>query len=258
MPNLARVVELLQQNRANLGQYLTKDPKGSLVIDYLKDLTALLAKEHAEALRENHSIREKLEHLNQIVAAQQRSANATGFVEIIPPAELIEYALRLCDGSLERAHIRVVREFMPAPPVKVQRQRALQILVNLLNNARDALAAKPENDRQITLRVTTSAETERVQIAVVDNGCGVPPEIVTKIFAFGFTTKKNGHGFGLHSSALAAREMEGSLQVEPSGPSLGATFVLELPAGGAKPARDQGAVVVEIQGRTPSIPLADA
>jgi two-component system NtrC family sensor kinase len=69
-----------------------------------------------------------------------------------------------------------------------------------------------------------------VQIYATDNGVGIAPENLTRIFAFGFTTKKTGHGFGLHSSALAAKEMGGSLNAFSEGLGRGATFVLELPA----------------------------
>jgi signal transduction histidine kinase len=64
---------------------------------------------------------------------------------------------------------------------------------------------------------------------VIDNGVGIPAENLTRIIAHGFTTRKNGHGFGLHCGALAAREMGGALTAQSEGPGRGATFVLELP-----------------------------
>ncbi len=68
-----------------------------------------------------------------------------------------------------------------------------------------------------------------VQIYVTDNGVGIAPENVTRIFDFGFTTKKTGHGLGPHSSALAATELGGALRVTSGGVGQGATFTLELP-----------------------------
>ena len=64
---------------------------------------------------------------------------------------------------------------------------------------------------------------------VTDNGEGIPKENLTRIFQHGFTTKKTGHGFGLHSGSNAAREMGGSLNVRSDGTGTGATFILELP-----------------------------
>ncbi|MBT5707447.1 MAG: ATP-binding protein [Verrucomicrobia bacterium] len=68
-----------------------------------------------------------------------------------------------------------------------------------------------------------------VRISVIDTGVGIPKENLTKIFAFGFTTRKEGHGFGLHSSALAAKEMGGELTGESDGMEKGAAFHLDLP-----------------------------
>jgi signal transduction histidine kinase len=68
-----------------------------------------------------------------------------------------------------------------------------------------------------------------VAIIVRDNGVGILPENLTRIFGHGFTTKKDGHGFGLHSGALAAKQMNGALSVQSAGPGKGAAFTLELP-----------------------------
>jgi len=72
---------------------------------------------------------------------------------------------------------------------------------------------------------------------VIDNGIGIPPENMGRIFNHGFTTRDSGHGFGLHSAALAAQELGGSLRAESDGPGRGATFVLELPLAPAAAAR---------------------
>jgi two-component system, LuxR family, sensor kinase FixL len=69
----------------------------------------------------------------------------------------------------------------------------------------------------------------RLRITVADNGVGVAPESFSRLFTQGFTTKKEGHGFGLHSSALAAEEMGGTLTCVSEGPGRGAAFTLELP-----------------------------
>ena len=103
----------------------------------------------------------------------------------------------------------------------------LQILINLLRNAKYACEASGKSDKQIVVRIANHAGG--VQIAVTDNGVGIQPDHMTRIFSHGFTTKKNGHGFGLHSGALAARELGGALRVASDGPGQGATFTLELP-----------------------------
>jgi C4-dicarboxylate-specific signal transduction histidine kinase len=120
-----------------------------------------------------------------------------------------------------------VREYDSLPVVTVQKHKVLQILVNLLRNAKHACDDSGKATKQVTVRVV--AEHGRVRISVTDNGIGIPAENLTQIFAHGFTTRKNGHGFGLHSGALVARELGGSLTALSDGPGRGATFVLDLP-----------------------------
>jgi len=125
--------------------------------------------------------------------------------------------------------VNLARDIVPVPPVRVQRQKVLQILINLITNAKDAVEARPREERRITLRLRP-ADGKTFQIEVEDNGVGIAKENLTRIFASGFTTKNGGRGLGLHNSALAAYEMKGSLIAKSEGEGQGATFVLELPA----------------------------
>jgi C4-dicarboxylate-specific signal transduction histidine kinase len=109
----------------------------------------------------------------------------------------------------------------------VEKHKVLQILVNLIRNAKYACDNSGREDKQITLRITH--RDNRVNISVADNGIGIAAENMTRIFSLGFTTKKNGHGFGLHSGALAAKELGGKLVAFSEGTDRGATFTLELP-----------------------------
>lgn len=225
--NVTKIAELLEEHRERLPEFLTTDPRGMRTVDYLKRLGRTLEGEQADGLREFDFLREQIEHLNQIVAAQQSYANVAGITEEVQPGELIEYALRICDASLARHEIAVTREFAQTGTVRVQRQKVLQILVNLINNAKDAVKVRPMGERR--LNVGTRLAGDHVQVILADNGEGIPPENLTRIFAFGFTTKPGGHGFGLHSSALAAKEMHGSLLARSEGRGKGATFILDLP-----------------------------
>jgi C4-dicarboxylate-specific signal transduction histidine kinase len=151
--------------------------------------------------------------------------------------EVIEDALQINRAGLERHGAQLVVELDSLPPVQVNKQKVVQILVNLINNGKYALSYRKGTDRTMCIRLYRQSE-DRFRIEVVDNGIGIAQENLTKIFRHGFTTKKNGHGFGLHSGALAAKEMGGSLSVHSEGPGQGATFTLELPF---KPAVGRGA-----------------
>jgi signal transduction histidine kinase len=142
--------------------------------------------------------------------------------------KLVDDALRMVEASLYRHHVDVLREIGEVPDVAAAKHQVLEILVNLLRNAKQAVVEHNGPEREICICVRRPVD-DRVRIEIHDTGVGLPPEHITRIFAHGFTTKRNGHGFGLHSGALAARQMGGSLWAESGGLGLGATFILELP-----------------------------
>jgi two-component system NtrC family sensor kinase len=159
---------------------------------------------------------------------QQSYAKVSGAFEDLPADRLVEDAIEMNIGAFERHGVVVERRFSAVPPVRVDRHRVLQILINLIRNAKYALDDVQRLDKQITISIAPANE-KFVQVAVADNGIGISQENIARIFAHGFTTRKNGHGFGLHSGALAAKEMGGSLSAHSLGPRRGATFTLQLP-----------------------------
>jgi len=227
VPNLARAVGLMRTNMDHLGEFLTKDPKGKQLLAFLEALAEQLAKEQTTFTQEMQGLQQNLDHIKQIVAMQQAYAKVSGVLEKVPMDALIEDALRLSANSLVRHQVEVVREFEAVPPVITDRHKVLQILINLISNARQALDSRPEG-RRLLLRIARASD-EHVKLEVTDNGVGIPEENLTRIFNHGFTTKETGHGFGLHSGANAARELGGSLTARSAGSGQGATFILELP-----------------------------
>ena len=229
VPSVSKVAQLLMEQGDHLAEFFTTDPRGRQLPAYIEQLAALLQAERTESVRELEALQDGVDHIKQIVVAQQSFAHASGITEVVPAAELIEYSLRISDASLNRHGVSVSREFSPAPPLKVERQKVLQILVNLIRNAKDSMNQARDAGKLLIIGVRVSTEGG-VQIYVTDNGVGIAPENLTRVFAFGYTTKAGGHGYGLHSSANAASEMGGSLHAQSDGPGKGATFVLELPA----------------------------
>ncbi len=225
--SLARVVVLLQEHPDDLGAFITQDTRGKHLPAHLAQLSKHLLAEQETNLGELDSLRRNVEHIKEIVAMQQNYATFGGVTEMINVADLVEDSLRMNEGALGRHRVEVIREFEPVPPLNVEKHKVLQILVNLLRNAKHACQDSERADKRLTVRVANG--DGRVRISVMDNGIGIPPENLTRIFSHGFTTRKDGHGFGLHSGALAAKEMDGSLTVHSDGPGQGATFTLELP-----------------------------
>jgi PAS domain S-box-containing protein len=225
--NLSRVAALLLEHETDLGAFITQDHKGKHLPAYLTELAGHLAGERAAALEELALLQRNIEHIKDIVAMQQSYAKISGVTETVQVSDLVEDALRMNASSLVRHDVEAIREFEEVPPITVEKQKVLQILVNLIRNAKQACDEADRPDKQLTVRVTNG--DNRVRIAVIDNGIGIPPENLTRIFGHGFTTRKDGHGFGLHSGALAAKELGGALNVRSEGVGQGAMFILELP-----------------------------
>jgi predicted ATPase/signal transduction histidine kinase len=225
---LARVGELLEAHRADLGAYLSSDAAGRKIPEYLKALGRTLAEDKAGLLERIEHTLEHLEHMKKIISAQQSYARSNGVMEICSLAEIVETAIAINESVLRRSDIEIVRDFADLPPMSVDRHQIMQIVVNLISNSKHALLASDRPDRVI--RVSIAAEQRGARIEVEDNGIGIPAENMTKIFSHGFTTKKNGHGFGLHNCANGARRMNGSLTARSDGVGRGAVFTLRFAA----------------------------
>jgi signal transduction histidine kinase len=226
--NLASFVDLIRAHTENLGDFLQNDPRGQRALPYLSNLSSHLAQEREYLVEELQSIVRHIAHIKEIVGMQQAYARTSGFIEMVPLETLVDDALRIAQGGFERHAIELRREFESMPPVATDKHKVLQILLNLVRNAKDSVKAKDGDPRRILIRLHR-AGLDRLQLQVSDNGVGIAPENLTRIFSHGFTTKKDGHGFGLHSGALAAHLLGGSLTAESDGPGQGATFTLELP-----------------------------
>jgi signal transduction histidine kinase len=224
---LVRVAALLDEHAGNLGEFVTNHPQGKHLTNYVQKLAQHLTAERESMLAELDTLREKVEHINEIVAMQQSFAMVAGVQERITVADLIEDSLKLDVASLDRHAVAIVREYEDAPAINVDKHKALQILVNLVSNAKHACVESGRADSCTIMRVVQAGNL--VNISVIDNGVGIASENLARIFNHGFTTRKSGHGFGLHSSALAARELGGTLTVHSEGPGRGATFTLALP-----------------------------
>jgi PAS domain S-box-containing protein len=228
--NLSKAINLLRDHDADLARFITSDPKGRQIIGYLGELAPRLTREQAELKEELTSLKKSLEHANDILACQQNYAKSAGRLETVQPVQLVEDALQMNANSLARHHIRITRDYAPnLPNVSVRKHLILQILVNLIRNAQKACDASDSPDKCVTLRVACRPPDGRIQIDVQDNGVGIPPENLARIFTHGFTTRKDGHGFGLHSGVRMAEEMGGSLTAHSEGVGQGASFILEFP-----------------------------
>jgi PAS domain S-box-containing protein len=231
---LQRAASILKEKNGHLADFLTSDPKGKLLPEYLITVADQMAAEQVKLLDQMDSVGEHIEHIKEIVAMQQSYAKVSGVYEMLSLAGLVEDALRMNSAAFDRHNISVEREIAEnLPPVCVDRHKVLQILINILRNAKYAMDEQDPPCKRMIVRVGT-AGADRVKVSIIDNGVGIAPENLTRIFNHGFTTRKNGHGFGLHSGANAAKEMGGTLSASSEGLGKGAVFTLELPTAAAR------------------------
>lgn len=231
LKGLTRAVGLMDEHADALSDFLTKDARGRLLPIYLRELAHTLDLEHRAMAEELVLLAKSVDHIKEIVATQQSHASAPRVVESVRWNELVEDALRMNVSSLVRHKVQIVKDFDALPALSLDRHRVLQILVNLIGNSKQALDGLGLANPTITLgaRLVISEQGRALRITVADNGEGIAPENLTRIFAHGFTTRKTGHGFGLHSCVIAAQEMGGSLSAHSSGTGQGATFTLDIP-----------------------------
>ena len=223
---LARVAALLSEHAGDLAGFLAGARAGTCRSTCTELATELVAERDAAAA-ELSALRSNVEHIKEIVAMQQSYARRGGMTDTLDIRVLVEDSLRMNEGAFSRHGVTIVRDFQEVPLVQVDKHKVLQILVNVIRNAKYACDESKGAEKRVTVRVR--AADGMVLIAVIDTGVGIPPENLERIFNHGFTTRKDGHGFGLHSSALAARELGGTLHAESAGTGRGATFTLTLP-----------------------------
>ena len=232
--DVQKISKMLNAHIDDLGTYLSQDAKGKQIPGYLAQLAEHLLQEQEVTLKELESLNGSADHAKQCVAMQQGMVKAGGLQEPVMMTDLMEQALTINKTVLDGLDVSIVREYGDTPEVVVDKHQTLQILVNLVRNSAQAMQSVDE--RTLTVRIRPAPENRNmVRLEVIDTGVGIHPDHLTRIFAQGFTTKKDGHGFGLHSGSLLAKNMGGSLSVWSQGLGSGATLTLTLPIGSYDP-----------------------
>ncbi|OJH39739.1 histidine kinase [Cystobacter ferrugineus] len=227
LEHVGRVAQLIQEHQEDLSTFLSQDVRGRHLMPFLDKLGQSLVEDRQEIVSLLDDVGRYTEHIGDIVKVQQNYARIPRVHEQVSLPALLEDALRINFAGLVRHQVKVQRDIASIPLVMTDKHKTLMILVNLISNAKYAMDSVAPEERLLTVKLEQVAA--RVRISIHDNGMGIAPEMLTRIFQYGFTTRDEGHGFGLHSSAIAAQEMDGSLSVHSDGPGHGATFALELP-----------------------------
>lgn len=235
--SLARTID--GENLSKAAQLLTdglvdepaSDPKLGKVAQYVSGYASALSERQSEIAVELQGVIENVNHISVVVSSQQRFAKVAGLTEVFAVGDAVDQALGINRAALDHAGVRVERRHDSPIEIESDRQKALQILVNLISNATHAMKAS-SGARVLTIEARTSGETMSVE--VTDTGAGIAEANLLRIFEHGFTTRPDGHGFGLHASVLAAVALGGTLEARSDGEGEGASFTLSLPIGGAR------------------------
>ncbi|HEV3190902.1 MAG TPA: hybrid sensor histidine kinase/response regulator, partial [Polyangiaceae bacterium] len=212
----------------DLAEFLAKEGNSVRVGQYLTGLNAELAGDQQELLNEVGLLVDKVQHIRNIIAAEQRYARRMSFREHCDLHHLVDDVLLMHGHTMSRLAVEVRREFDEVPTGMLERSKLLQVLENLVKNALESMAVHDGPGRMLTVSIRRP-NADRARIEVTDTGKGIDPADAERIFNFGFTTKDSGNGFGLHSAANTLAEMGGSIEAHSDGPGRGATFAIEFP-----------------------------
>ncbi|MCS7032649.1 MAG: PAS domain-containing protein [Phycisphaerae bacterium] len=227
---LDRIVQLIAANRQESGCFFCQDDRGRAIPEYLQKLASILRSERDGLLAELSQVTRGIEHIKEVVRSQQAYGKRSTVLQPVKIQALIDDALMMALPAVDRSHIELIRQVPDLPELVMDKHKVLQVLVNLLSNAKHAVLDRTDHaPRMISVSVSYDPAQAQLSFAVTDSGIGIPAENLSRIFQHGFTTRAEGHGFGLHSAANAAREMGGTLTAESEGPGRGARFVLTIP-----------------------------
>jgi signal transduction histidine kinase len=227
--DVCRIASLFHEHQNNLQDFLIEDPKGKQIPSYLGLVAESLSGSHQTIQGELDSLVKKVDHIKQVIMSQQGIARAGNIREPVSVEDLMEQAILMALPDPEKYQIQLVREYHEDSTIMTDRHQVLQVLVNLITNAKNAMAEHSGSTRRLTLGIGVSSAKTFAQFEIIDTGVGIKPEHIPRLFTQGFTTRKAGHGLGLHSAALAAQKLGGTVHVQSAGEGCGATFTLELP-----------------------------
>lgn len=225
-----RTSSLLAAHQNDIGTFLTQDSKGQRVVGFLTQLGSHLRDQHAQTCQDLDTLISQIDHVKDIMAAQQDITRTSSIHEPVLLKDLVETALKINAPGFDKYHIAITRDYVDLPQVITDKQQVIHIVANLLRNAKDAIRQQGPGPHGLTLQIHPHSERENwISIQISDTGIGIPTENLHRIFAQSFSKEGSTQGAGLHSNAIAAKNLGGSLTASSEGKGRGATFTLELP-----------------------------
>ncbi len=227
LSGLKKAGSLLRDNMDDIKSFITNDPKGIKLLQYYLKIEDEFTKEHATVLDHIERLDNKVKSIEDVIKSQQSYAGTSALTELLDLSEIIEDAIVMQSGELEQSFIRVEKKFLDVQKVKVQKNKFIHVIVNIIQNAKDAMSTSHKNKRNLSFSIYR--KDDAIFVKIMDTGLGIDSKNLEKIFSHGFSTKEGGQGYGLHSSANYMNEMGGRMWAESDGIEKGATFILRFP-----------------------------
>ena len=228
--SLGKTISLVEQHlqEGNHNTLLHPDNKIMLL---LKKVGESLQDDNSLIATKLESLGRYVEHIGMIVLLQQRYSKGQSLTEVSNTRDIVQDAININQSGLDRHNAQLETLIEEIPLCVLDKHKVIQILINLISNAKysfsDPRCSTLPGERLI--KVVVKKIGDKLFFQVIDNGIGILPEHMNQIFNYGFTTRESGHGYGLHSAALAAQEMDGAITVHSDGENKGSCFTLELP-----------------------------
>ncbi|MDZ7814734.1 MAG: ATP-binding protein [Planctomycetota bacterium] len=219
---LRRVADLYSENGDG-------ETEQTAAAGYMAALAEAVDKSRQQLIENVNFINEKLDHVSEIISLQQSVASVRGIIEKVNVKDLIVDAMEINREAITKRNIKVRFMFGEVPVIRVEKNKLIQVLVNIIKNAIEAIDSSDSERDEMVVSASYSKKTEMVSIDVKDSGIGMTAEVRANLFKFGFTTKEQGSGFGLHSSYNLIKAMGGTINAQSEGKGKGATFSIELP-----------------------------
>ncbi|EHL32575.1 sensor histidine kinase [Legionella drancourtii] len=226
------LTDMLKKHQSNLIEYFQNDEQGKLIPDYLMLLFAEIQRNKLILDNEVNDLQQHYHLIKDILSAEDELTGPKSVSEPVSLAEVMDSSIHtvMRTDSMLTKNITLNKDYRYTSSIMTNKTNLMQIFVNLLKNAKESvMELKEDMPRKINISIARKKNLNEVELRIKDNGIGILPENLSKIFTFGFTTKQNGHGFGLHNSALIAKQLGGTLEVESDGFGNGALFILTLP-----------------------------
>jgi PAS domain S-box-containing protein len=214
----------LKNHASDLDDFINHQARGKQVFAYMGELIDSLITKNRKQADTFNRMEKALAYISEILSLQQTYASREQETrELVDLNELIDDAIRMQMGALEKRQIFIKKLFEARlPKLLIDKNRLMQVIVNFIKNSYEAIDARQNNTGEKEITCSSFVENGHVGFRISDNGIGIDPENIEKIFEFG-KSRKGSTGFGLHYCKMCVESNGGEISFSSPGLGKGAT-----------------------------------